>query len=91
MYRLDYLLHFMEYTGLTILALFTFSPTCLASLERRVLITAALLMLFALIDESHQLLIPNRSFNIIDLLCDACGIITGLFLTPWMNRKMLPV
>lgn len=81
--RLDYLIHICEYGFLALMAYLSFLNderknnkinTCII---RYTVITAAL-VLFAFADEYHQLLIPGRTFNPLDLLCNIAGIAAAL-------------
>jgi VanZ family protein len=37
-------------------------------------------MLFALSDEIHQLFVPGRAFQVVDLLIDLLGVLCGVYL-----------
>ena len=41
-------------------------------------ITLALGVLFAIVDELHQLFVPGRAGQITDVLIDSCGILCGI-------------
>lgn len=84
--RLDYLFHFLEYVALAFLAILTFASSAVSFSSRKVVIILAWLILFATLDESHQLFIPMRSFSLFDLFSDWSGIITGGWITLKMNR-----
>jgi VanZ family protein len=76
--RLDYLLHFFEYGILSFMTYLTFSGNnFLISLRKYALLTG-LLILFALFDEFHQIIIPGRSYNIYDVYSNLIGIAAAL-------------
>jgi len=55
------------------------------SLTRGSLIAVLLSMLYALSDETHQLFVPGRAFQVVDLVVDLGGILTGV----WLWKKVL--
>jgi VanZ family protein len=78
--RLDYLFHFAVFFILSVAmvlwqipASFKFKPS---GLTRIMTIGTA----FAIIDEVHQLIIPGRSFNPIDMVFNLAGFWAGAFL-----------
>ena len=79
-FRLDYLLHFVAYTVIAFLFGKAYFPSFMGFI---------LLARFALLEEGHQLLIPGRTFNPVDLGFDLLGIavVTGVW---WMVRKANP-
>ena len=83
--RLDYLIHFVEYFTLAFLSLLTFDRAGHNKRINRVVAIFFLLMLFAAIDETHQLLIPGRSFNPLDMLFNFTGIIGGSIFTLYLT------
>jgi len=77
-FRLDYIIHFCEYGMLGFFGLLAgagkeYSPT----LKKLLLITSGLI-LFAVLDELHQKIIPGRAFNLKDVYSDIAGIIAAL-------------
>jgi VanZ family protein len=76
--RLDYFIHICEYGVLAVLALMAFSDEKFRIIQRKVLFIAIGLILFALIDEFHQKLIPGRSFNVKDILSNITGVLAGV-------------
>ncbi|MCX6301366.1 MAG: VanZ family protein [Bacteroidia bacterium] len=58
--RLDYLIHFLEYGALAFLTYLTFSGKDFRISLRKYLIITVCLVLFAVADESHQIIIPGR-------------------------------
>ena len=76
--RLDYLLHFCAYGSLAFLAYLSFTERNFRmNLKKYVTITGCLI-LFSLLDEFHQKLIPGRTFNVKDIYSNITGIIAGL-------------
>jgi VanZ family protein len=73
--RLDYLMHFCEYGFLTFLAYLSFAGNEFSINYRKFLLIAVSLILFAILDEFHQKLIPGRSFNLKDILSNITGIV----------------
>lgn len=76
--RLDYLIHFIEYGIMLVLALMAFSDSLFGIQTRKFAIVTAGIVLFAIIDEFHQKLIPGRSFNVKDILSNVAGIMAGV-------------
>lgn len=79
--RLDYLLHICEYGFLTFVTLLSFAGTEFIIRFRKVILLAMSLILFAILDELHQKLIPGRSYNIMDILSNITGILTAMAFT----------
>jgi len=76
--RLDYLIHFCEYGLLAGMAFLTFvSNEFRLNVRKYFLITVSLLM-FAILDEYHQKLIPGRAFNLKDIYSNIAGILVAL-------------
>ncbi len=67
--------HFSEFA---VLGFLTFN--CIYSFcgKKKFFISAALSWLYAWSDEIHQIFIPQRAFQLIDLAVDLCGIILGV-------------
>jgi VanZ family protein len=76
--RLDYLMHFCEYGFLTFLTFLSFAGNEFRIKYRKVLLITASLILFAVLDELHQKLIPGRSCNIRDIMSNIAGILAGM-------------
>ena len=85
-FKVDFVFHFIEYTALSFLALLTFQKSATSLGSRKVLYILFGLFLFGILDESHQLLIPGRSFNITDIISNCAGILAGIQLSLWLNR-----
>jgi len=85
--RLDYLIHFLEYVALAFLTFLSFSGKNLNLSLNKYLILTLCLILFAAIDETHQLFIRGRTFNPKDLISNISGIAGGLIFCIWLFRK----
>jgi VanZ family protein len=72
--RLDYLMHFCEYGVLTFIAFLSFAGKEFNIGCRKILLIAISLIIFAVLDELHQKLIPGRSYNIKDIISNVTGI-----------------
>jgi VanZ family protein len=73
--------HFLEYALLGLLMLRALAPPA-GTPEPSTLPQAAFFasLAYALLDEVHQIFVPNRSFELIDLTLDALGIALGIWL-----------
>jgi VanZ family protein len=76
--RLDYLFHFCEYGFLAFLSYLSFQGRDFKISLQKYLVITIFLIIFAILDEYHQKLIPGRSFNVNDILSNMTGIIAGL-------------
>lgn len=79
--RLDYLMHFCEYGVLTFMAHLAFSESEFNIRYRKLILITLCLIMFAVLDEYHQKLIPGRLFNIKDILSNMTGILAALIFT----------
>ena len=79
--RLDYLIHFGEYGVLTFLTFLSFTGNEYKISFKMFSLILPSLILFALLDEYHQKLIPGRLFNIKDILSNMTGILAALIFT----------
>jgi len=86
--RLDYLIHFLEYASLAFLTYLAFAGKDFRIPAVRYLLFTSCLIIFAIADESHQILIPGRTFNPKDLLSNLAGIAGGLVFCVVVFRKM---
>lgn len=87
--RLDYLIHFLEYGALAFLTYLTFSGKDFRISLRKFLIITVCLVVFAVADESHQIIIPGRTFNINDIISNLAGIAGGLVFCVLVFRKIV--
>lgn len=82
--------HFMEYALLGILAARAFRGSPRAGLrERWFLVSALVVIVYALIDEYHQTFVPSRTGSIYDSLIDIAGGFTALIVIRrrhWFER-----
>jgi VanZ family protein len=76
--RLDYLIHFCEYGIMALMAFLSFAGKDFKMNYKRWILLTMGLILFAILDELHQKLIPGRSFNIKDILSNISGILAVL-------------
>lgn len=76
--RLDYLIHFLEYAITAFLAFFAFERKDFSIDYKKYAVIITMVLIFAVGDEYHQKLIPGRTFNPGDLLCNAIGIFGGM-------------
>jgi len=76
--RLDYLIHFCEYGILAGMAFLTFVNSEFRMSNKKFVIITILLLLFAILDEYHQILIPGRAFNMKDIYSNITGIMGAL-------------
>ena len=82
---LDKLLHCIAYFTLAMSWILAFSKNNVFNLNLK---TAVLGMLYALSDEYHQTFIPTRSYEVLDLVADACGIFLAIILSRYIRRFM---
>ena len=73
--RLDYLMHFCEYGLLTFIAFLSFAGNEFKITFKKYIIILMSLIIFAVLDEFHQKLIPGRSFNVKDIMSNVTGIL----------------
>ena len=69
--RLDYLLHAIAYTALS------FTGKISLKFKKQVFL-AGFLVLFAIITEFLQLVLPWRAFNYVDMISNVIGVFAGL-------------
>ncbi len=82
------LAHFTEYAILGFLAARTFRTSPRPAIrERWFLISATIVVTYALIDEYHQTFVPSRTGSIYDSLIDMAGGLTALLVIRWRTRS----
>lgn len=80
--RLDYLFHFGAYGLLTLLYCLVYFFKGQKFVLRNRVKFAVLLLIFAAADEFHQVFIPGRTFNPIDFIFNALGVLICLLFWP---------
>ena len=84
--KIDSFFHFSEYVALATLAVLSFAKNEISLRSRKTLIVLTGLFIFAALDETHQLLIPARSFEFKDMLFNFGGVFLGTIITLHLNR-----
>lgn len=72
------LAHFTEYF---ILGILTYNM--IKSYDKKYYIAIVICVIYAISDELHQILVPGRSCQIIDILIDSLGSISAILLFKW--------
>lgn len=87
LFQTDYILHWFQYTVL--ISLFVIWRRKIKSeLNRKIGFSALLLGIFlASIDETHQIFIPGRHFNPMDMVYNYFGVVTGILIAFLRIRK----
>ena len=81
------LAHFSEYALLAILAVRAFISSPNPHLKRRwFIVSLALIVLYALLDEYHQSFVPSRTASVFDSFIDMSGGLTALAVI-WFRRR----
>jgi len=86
--RLDYLVHFIEYGSLAFLTYLSFSGKEFSMSLLKYSVITVCLIVFALADEFHQMIIPGRTFNPKDIISNLVGIAGGLVFCLMVFRKL---
>jgi VanZ family protein len=86
--RLDYLIHFCEYGVLTFIAFLSYAGSEFKINYKKYILITVGLILFAVLDELHQKLIPGRSYNIKDILSNISGILAAMVFTMIVFRSI---
>lgn len=76
--RLDYLMHFSEYGFLTFISYLSLAGKQFRISYMKIFLIPIALILFAILDELHQKLIPGRTCSVRDALSDSAGVIIGM-------------
>jgi VanZ family protein len=87
-FRLDYLMHFGEYGMLSFLAFIYFSENEFRIGYRKVILIASCIILFAVLDELHQKLIPGRTYSTRDIISDVTGVAAAIVFTISIFRSV---
>ena len=81
------LAHFSEYALLAILAVRAFGSSPNTHLKHRwFLVSLAIIVLYALLDEYHQSFVPSRTASVFDSFIDMSGGLTALVVI-WLRRR----
>lgn len=76
------LAHFTEYFILGILVI-----NFIIRYDKKIIIAILLCIIYATSDEIHQIFVPGRSFQIIDIMIDSLGSIMGIYLYKLITKK----
>lgn len=86
--RLDYLMHFCEYGILTFLTFLSFAGGEFRINWNKIIRIAVSLILFAILDELHQKLIPGRTCSLTDMSSDVMGVFAATLFTFLVYRSI---
>ena len=87
-FRLDYFMHFGEYGVLTFMAFLAFAEDGFRINWKRFITVAIGLVMFAILDELHQKLIPGRTCSIRDVASDVTGVLAAIVFTLLVFRSV---
>jgi VanZ family protein len=87
-FRLDYVMHFCEYGILTFMTFLSFAGKDFKIRFRNVIFIALSLILFAILDELHQKLIPGRTYSLRDIASNVTGILAAISFTLLVFRSV---
>jgi VanZ family protein len=87
-FRLDYLMHFGEYGVLTFMTFLSFAGNEFRINYKKIIIITISLILFAVLDELHQKLIPGRTCSIKDVASDVTGALAAIVVTLLIFRSI---
>jgi VanZ family protein len=87
--RLDYVFHFGVYFILGFLVVMAKLSSELKLTATQLILILVLGSLFGSIDEVHQLIIPGRRYNPVDLFYNVTGLITGVVFTYYFLIRFL--
>lgn len=76
------LAHFIEYFILGILVI-----NFITRYDKKIIIAIFLCIIYATSDEIHQIFVPGRSCQIIDIMIDSLGSIMGIYLYKLITKK----
>ena len=81
--------HFLAYFILSILLYLTlsFQEKSIFAKRNSALLTIAVILLYGVLDELHQMLIPGRSAEFLDWTADAVGAICGVLIISFLLKK----
>lgn len=87
-FRLDYLLHFCEYGILSFMSFLSFAEKQFKINYKKFMMITVSLVLFAILDELHQKLIPGRAYSIRDIASNVTGIMAAVVFTVVVFRQI---
>ena len=76
------LAHFIEYFILGVLVI-----NFITRYDKKIIIAILLCIIYATSDEIHQIFVPGRSCQIIDIMIDSVGSIMGIYLYKLITKK----
>ncbi len=81
--------HFFAYLILAVLLYLTlgFQEKSMFAKHNAALLTIAIILLYGIFDELHQMLIPGRSAEFLDWAADAVGAICGVLIISSLLKK----
>ena len=86
-FRTDYFLHLLQYAVLTSLFIFWQSQKKQKITRTILVFTLVMGMILSIADETHQLFIPGRKFNPVDMIYNCLGVLSGVAFSYWyLNR-----
>ncbi|MDD2548478.1 MAG: VanZ family protein [Bacteroidales bacterium] len=83
-FRIDYPLHVLAFIPLPILAFLSNGFSCTSFQWKKMLVLSTVIALGA---EFIQILVPSRTFNPIDLLCNVLGLSIGILIARIWERR----
>lgn len=88
-FRLDYLEHFGVFAILFgVFVIWKSDKSGHFSVKKHLIFVIAL-VLFAIVDELHQIWIPGRAYNPLDLIYNLLGSIVGLYFTKFVLQRIV--
>ena len=55
--------------------------------KKHIFLVLIISIIYALLDEFHQMFVPGRDANVVDILTDTLGIISSIIIYSWISRK----
>jgi VanZ family protein len=86
--RLDYFFHILEYGALAFFAFLAYTRKDFSFSLKLYLVITICLVIFSVLDEYHQKLIPGRTFNPNDIISNISGVLAGLVFCVIVFRKI---
>jgi VanZ family protein len=85
--RVDHPIHFLEHTGLALLAMISYIDIGFRTQAKRAILLLLILITFAVASEFIQLLVPSRSFELLDMAMNVMGNFAGTLLAMLIYRR----